>query len=94
MTTHVLKQVRIKPEHHATGKTRHTRHGVLVPVPSVLRIVQYDGDPGYYLLYIDGDGREMTDTYHETIDGAVEQATWEFGVRSEEWVPSGDGVQE
>jgi hypothetical protein len=56
-----------------------------MPEPAVLRIVQYDGTPGYYLLNVDDAGRELSDTWHETLDGAMRQATWEFQVRPEEW---------
>jgi hypothetical protein len=85
MAARLLREVRLGPEHRATGKTRHTRAGEEIQVPATLRIVQYDGDPGYYLLYLDTDCRELTDTWHETLDGAMEQASWEFQVKREDW---------
>jgi hypothetical protein len=52
-----------------------------------LRISQYVGDPGFYLLYLDAEGNELTDTYHETLEKAMSQAEWEFDVRPDEWGP-------
>ncbi|HEV2737135.1 MAG TPA: hypothetical protein VGU66_01020 [Candidatus Elarobacter sp.] len=48
-------------------------------------IAQIGSDPGYYLLYLDDAGKEMTDTYHDDLDGAFEQAMAEFGLAKEEW---------
>jgi hypothetical protein len=50
-----------------------------------LRIAQYPSDPGFYLLYCDGDGREMTDTYHDSLEEAMAQAEWEFETKEGEW---------
>jgi hypothetical protein len=55
----------------------------------MLRIVQYEGNPGYSLLHIDNDGRETADTWHETLDAAMAQATWEFQVKREDWESTG-----
>ncbi|WP_410810391.1 hypothetical protein [Micromonospora sp. 067-2] len=52
----------------------------------VLRIVQYDGDePQAYLFYCDDSGEEMTDTVHDSVADAMEQATAEFGVQRHYW---------
>jgi hypothetical protein len=56
-----------------------------MPPPSELRIVSYPDDNGYYLFYCDGNGVEMTDTYHESIERALSQAEWEFEVKPDEW---------
>jgi hypothetical protein len=80
-----LQQVRLGATHQATGKTRHFRGAVQLPIPSELRIVKYRDDPGYYLLYCDDEGVELTDTYHVTIEGALSQAEWEFQVKPTEW---------
>jgi hypothetical protein len=57
----------------------------LLPPPAELRIVQYPNDPGFYLLYYDRDGQEMTDTYHDSLEEAMAQAEWEFEARKGEW---------
>ena len=79
------RRVHLQPWHRPTGKTRHYRGGRELPVPAALWIVRYDGDPGFYLFYLDDRGREMTDTYHDTLEGALSQAKWEFGVGEDEW---------
>lgn len=80
-----LYEVELRSDHQPTGKTRHELNGVLLPPPVLLRIVQYDGDPGYYLFYCDETGCEMTDTYHDSVEQAMAQANWEFNVKAEEW---------
>jgi hypothetical protein len=34
---------------------------------------------------LDEDGNEMNDTFHETLEGALEQARFEFRVPPHEW---------
>jgi hypothetical protein len=62
-----------------TGRTRHFRDGRQVTHFASLAIAQYESDPGFYLFYCDDDWNVVTDTYHDTIDGAVSQAEFEFG---------------
>jgi len=80
-----LRYVRLGPQHQPTGKTRHYLGTRELPPPRELQIVQYAEDPGYYLLYYDEAGEELTDTYHDTLAEAMEQAEWEFGIRPGEW---------
>lgn len=68
-----------------TGKTKHIIGDKQMPTPFKLQIAQYDGDAGFYLFYLDDKDMVMTDTYHETIEGAESQAEWEYGVGSNEW---------
>lgn len=83
--TNLLHRVVLSERHQPTGFTRHTRNGLSLQSPTELRIVQYPGDPGYYLFYCDATGKELTDTYHDTVDSAFEQARAEFGVGPDEW---------
>jgi hypothetical protein len=71
--------------HCLTGKTRHVAGGLPLPVPTELQIVKYPGDPGFYLFYCDNDGIVMTDTYHDSLEGAMAQAAWEFETTPSEW---------
>jgi hypothetical protein len=50
-----------------------------------LEIVQLPPDSGFYLLYLDGSDGEMTDTWHESLEQAVDQANFEFGLLPNEW---------
>jgi len=81
----LLRRIVLGPQHRPTGRTRHFYGRVELPLPSELRIVQYSGDPGFYLLYCDELGNELTDTYHDTLEEAMAQADWEFGVKPDEW---------
>jgi hypothetical protein len=86
-----LAEVRLGPQHRPTGFTRHY-YGyadgvrVEVPPPVSLRIVQYEADePRAYLFYCDDSGEEMTDTLHDSMEEAMDQAEAEFGVQRHEW---------
>lgn len=63
----------------ATGRTQHLVRGELVEAFAALAIARYDADPGVYLFYCDADWRPVTDTQHETVKLAVQQAEFEFG---------------
>lgn len=91
----IHRRIRLQPHHQPTGKTRHTsgtisENGELIrgpelPAPHALMIAQLSPDPGFYLLYLDESGEEITDTYHDTLENALDQATWEFNVEPDEW---------
>ncbi|HLP41412.1 MAG TPA: hypothetical protein VK465_07895 [Fibrobacteria bacterium] len=82
----IIKRIKLKPFNAPTGNTRHFLGQTELAPPSELVIVQYPEDPGFYLLYLDTDGEELTDTYHETLEKALDQAEWEFGVKPADWV--------
>jgi len=81
----ILSKVRLGPAHKPTGRTRHYLGDQELAPPSELQVVTYAEEPGYYLLYIDADGRELTDTYHDSLEIALQQAEWEFQVKQHEW---------
>ena len=90
----IHRRIALKPHHQPTGKTRHTQGSLLpegvvrgdeLPTPSELLIAQLPPDEGYYLLYLDKAGNEITDTYHDSLEEAVAQAKWEFDVETSEW---------
>lgn len=78
-------KVTLTEKHQPTGRTVHTRDGGLIRVPSALAIAQLAGDPGFYLYYLDSNHKELTDTYHSTIEQAQKQASFEFGVEETDW---------
>ncbi len=81
----VLQQVRLTSAHKPTGRTRHIRVNEELPPPALLRIARYPDDRGCYLLYLDSEGEELTDTYHESLAAALAQAEWEFQVQPSQW---------
>ena len=91
----IHRTIALKPHHRPTGNTRHrsgylTEEGELIkgpdlPAPHALTIAQLLPDRGYYLLYLDEAGQEITDTYHDSLEEALDQAKWEFTVEPDEW---------
>lgn len=53
--------------------------------PAQLAIARYPGDVGVYLLYLGPTGDELTDMFHDDVDGALAQAEFDFGVTRAEW---------
>jgi hypothetical protein len=56
-----------------------------LPPPHRLEIARLAAAPGYYLLYLDEDGEEQPGTWHESLERAMEQANYEFGLAPAEW---------
>lgn len=91
----IHRRIALKPHHQPTGKTVHrsgtiSHKGELIkgpelPAPHALMIAQLSPDPGYLLLYLDETGEEITDTYHDSLEEALDQAKWEFNVKPDEW---------
>ena len=76
----------------ATGKTRHSIGALIdgvptpiedLPTPEWVEISEEDG--AYYLFHLDADGVCFADTWHQSLDEAKEQATFEFGIEPSDW---------
>jgi hypothetical protein len=64
-----------------TGKTRHVVGGVEIKEFAALAIAEYDGESqGVYLFYCDPSWNVITDTWHEDVAAALDQAHFEFGL--------------
>jgi hypothetical protein len=64
-----------------TSKTRHVVGGVEVKEFAALAIAEYDGESqGVYLYYCDPSWNVITDTWHEDVAAALDQANFEFGL--------------
>ena len=85
MEERILARMRLQDRHRPTGKTRHYSIEGPLPPPAALKIVQYGDESGFYLLYLDESGREMTDTWHESLENAKRQAAFEFNVDDADW---------
>ena len=84
----VLKYAVVTAEVEPSGKTRHFVGGVLFGPSAALAIVQHSGESAFYLLYLNGDGHVVTDTWHASLDDALHQANIEYeGLR---WTDIGD----
>lgn len=76
-------------EHHlGSGRTKHQLCDAFgardFPPFKTLEICTFAGDSGYYLMYEPETG-PGTDTWHQTLEDAMHQAEWEFGVARTEW---------
>lgn len=69
-----------------TGRTEHIHIGKAVEPTVGLAICKYDNEEGYYLFGCDANWNSVTDTWHENIDDALEQAEWEYEGLSGSWV--------
>jgi hypothetical protein len=69
-----------------TGLTKHYVEGVLIENFYGLSICKYPDVEGYYLFYCDTSWDAVTDTYHESLEGAIEQAEFEFTNTRNNWV--------
>jgi hypothetical protein len=81
----VRARIRLGERHQPTGRTRHIAYGAEVRNVASLLIAKYDGDDGWYLLYLDAAGNELTDTYHDSVQDAKKQSEFEFDVQDSEW---------
>jgi hypothetical protein len=84
-----IRRVKLGDRHLSPGRTNHMlvdSNGKRPFAPfKELVIAHYPGTVGYYLMHhsIDGTG---TDTWHESLEDALNQAAWEFEVDASEWV--------
>ena len=75
----------IDGRHRPTGSTRHFVRGELQGPAVGLAICQYAGDLAYYLFYCDADWNVVTDTWHQTLEGAQSQAAFEYEGVMDTW---------
>jgi hypothetical protein len=76
----------LKEQHAASGFTRHYVGSQLAPVPTFLALAQFTPEEGVYLLYLDHNNEEITDTLHADVAAAMAQAHAEFGVKESDWI--------
>ena len=80
-----VKRAVLGDHHLRPGRTRHVVNGKDFPPFVSLEIAQYSNDTGFYLLHICASG-EVADTWHESMEEAMHQAEFEFGLQKNEWV--------
>jgi len=80
-----LHFVQLTEQHRSVGRAHHHLTSGEMQRPHSLVIAHFAGGEGYYLLYLDDRGEELTDTLHDSTADAMKQAEWEFGVQSREW---------
>ena len=81
----LVASVKLTEKNCPTGYTLHCTGRAEPLFPSSLQIVHIGDDPGFYLLYLDDSGVEMTDTYHDSLSRAMDQANLEFRIEPDDW---------
>jgi hypothetical protein len=71
----------------AASAAINTSNGEPVGPAFRLQIIRLEGEDGFYLIRYDAAGRELTDTLHEGIEEALNQAQFEYGVTPDLWKP-------
>lgn len=68
-----------------TGRVAHSVRGTRMSPPAALAICKDDRGGAFYLFYCDEDWEPMSDTWHQTLEEAKEQAEIEFTGSSDTW---------
>ena len=68
----------IDERHRPTGDCRQIVGGTLQGPAAGLAICQYEGEESYYLFGCDANWNTVTDTWHETLEQAPQQAEFEY----------------
>ena len=78
----------IDRKHKKTGQTIHRSGEREIEDAKGLAICQYDGDGAYYLFGCDENWECQSDTCHQTLLDAKEQAEFEYVGTAHSWVPA------
>jgi hypothetical protein len=80
----VVCYTQIDTRHRHTGATRHTVGGAEQGAAAALAVCK--DEESFYLFYCDADWEPVTDTWHESLDDAFDQAEFEYAGTREIWV--------
>ena len=70
------------------GQTKHVVRGETVDRFDGLAIATTSNGEGFYLFYCDAAWNVITDTVHDSVEDAMDQAEFEFGrLRFRDWRP-------
>jgi hypothetical protein len=81
----VLLFTPIDERHRHTGNTRHELNGVLQGPVAGLAICPEGNGSGYYLFGCNAAWEVVTDTWHASVEEAMNQAEFEYGGVSATW---------
>lgn len=79
----VIQACLLTSNHVSTGFTTHHAEGF--EKLDRLAICKYDGEGGYYLFYCDSNWHVLNDTFHDSLEFAIEQAELEFTGTIDSW---------
>jgi hypothetical protein len=76
----------IDERHRFTGKTKQIVAGGLLGAMGGLAICQYPPDDAFYVFGCDSNRSSITDTWHQTVQEAKEQAEFEYEGVTRTWI--------
>jgi hypothetical protein len=76
----------IDGRHRFTAQTRQVVGDQLMGSMSGLAICRSDEGKGFYLFGCDADWSSVTDTWHQSLDEAKNQAEWEYEGVNQTWI--------
>jgi hypothetical protein len=76
----------IDQRHQYTGNTQHIVNGKIADNIYGLAICQYELEEGYYLFGCDQNWQSVTDTFHDTMEDAKDQAEFEYVIIHRSWI--------
>ena len=82
----VIAYIILNQKHQKSGKTSHYINDALVTEFSGLAICKYADSEEFYLFYCNESWECITDTYHETVESAIDQAEFEFITSKSDWI--------
>ena len=84
----------IDDRHTFTGACKQIVPGQTMGKMAGLAICQYDGETAYYLFGCDSEWNTVTDTWHETLEDAIDQAEFEYEGSKSTWTEKQEPQQE
>jgi len=75
----------VDARHRPTGNAQQVVAGTLRGPAAGLAICQAEGEDAYYLFGCDERWKTVTDTWHETLEEALQQAEFEYEGVSATW---------
>jgi hypothetical protein len=81
----VVLSTPIDAQHQPTGNCKQIVAGVLQRPAAGLAICQYTAQDGFSLFACDADWENISDTWHETLEEAMDQAEFEYEGVSQTW---------
>jgi hypothetical protein len=75
----VVKYAEVTPDVRPTNATQHILPTGIAGPAAALAIVDDKADTGGFFLFgLDAEGRVETDTWHESVEAALDQAAFEY----------------
>ena len=92
----VLKRVFLNPEKHYRIDVvrKNINRELQIYIPYKLEIMNYPDDNGneFYLVSMDKNNEDITDTWHQTLQDAIKQAEYQFNIQPSEWIDCSDKI--